>query len=180
MSWGCAAGLSPTLRPGDLCLPASIVDARGVHRAASAGWHQRAVSSLQATFDVHTGPLLTTDRIAPTEADKRSLAEKFGAIAVDMESAAVAAVARERDVPFLAVRAIADPADMPMPPAVLRATDTQGNIRLSVLLGQVLLHPGEAGGLMRLASHFRAALRTLTRTADRMGLGLLLDEVLAA
>jgi hypothetical protein len=40
----------------------------------------------------------------------------------------------------------------------------------------VLLHPGEAGAMLRLASQFRAALRTLTRAADRMGADALLVE----
>jgi len=101
-----------------------------------------------------------------------------GAVAVDMESAAVAAVAQERALPFLAVRAIADPADMALPSAVMRAADAHGRINRPVLLAHTLLHFGQVGAMLRLASHFRAALRTLTGTAHQMGDGLLLDAAL--
>jgi adenosylhomocysteine nucleosidase len=176
VSWGCAAALSPTLKPGDLCLPAEILDTRARRWAASGPWHARARRALQGSVDLSPGTLLTADRPAATSAEKSSLAVQFQAIAVDLESAAVAAVAQERRVPFLAVRAIADPADMGLPRAVIRATDAAGTVRRSVLFAHVLLHPGEVGALLRLASQFRAALRTLTRTADRMGADALLAE----
>jgi adenosylhomocysteine nucleosidase len=169
LSWGCAAALSPSFKPGDLCLPEEILDARGERRTVSPVWHERARKALEPDFDPRTGPLLTTDCIAATATDKHALAAQFRAVAVDMESAAVAAVARERDVPFLAVRAIADPVDMALPAAVLHATDAHGTVHPSLLLRHTLLHPGQALGLLRLASHFRAALRTLTGAARRMG-----------
>jgi adenosylhomocysteine nucleosidase len=176
VSWGCAAALSPKLKPGDLCLPAHVLDTRATRWTVSVAWHQRACRALRGVVDLATEPLLTADRLAATAEDKRSLAAKFKAIAVDMESAAVAAVAREHDLPFLAVRAIADPAHVGLPHAVTRAMDTEGTLHRSVLLGHVLLHPGDAAALVRLASQFRAALRTLTRTADRMGADVLLDD----
>jgi adenosylhomocysteine nucleosidase len=176
VSWGCAAALLPTLRPGDLCLPAEILDTRARRWAASRPWHERARRALQGTVELFPGTLLTADQPAATSSEKFSLAAQFHAIAVDLESAAVAAVAEERKVPFLAVRAIADPADMGLPRAVIRATDATGTVRRSVLFGHVLLHPGEAGAMLRLASQFRAALRTLTRAADRMGADALLVE----
>lgn len=176
VSWGCAAALSPTLKPGDLCLPAEIVDTHAGRWAASRSWHERARRALQGAVELSPGTLLTADQPAATSAEKRTLAAQFHAIAVDLESAAVAAVAQKRKVPFLAVRAIADPADMGLPRAVVRATDATGTVRRSVLFGHVLLHPGEAGALLRLASQFRAALRTLSCAADQMGAGALLDE----
>jgi len=169
ISWGCAAGLAPALRAGDLCLPIETVDVRGSHRPVSEAWHWRAETALQAAVGLHSGPLLTADRIAATPAAKRSLAAEFSAIAADMESAGVAAVALERGVPFLVVRAIADPADMALPSAVLRAADADGNVRRLALLGHVLLHPSDCSDLLKLASHFRAALQTLTRAADALG-----------
>jgi adenosylhomocysteine nucleosidase len=164
------------MKAGDLCLPAEIVDTRARRWAASEPWHRRARQALQDAGDICTDTLLSADRLAATAAEKAALAARAGAVAVDMESAAVAAVACDLDLPFLAVRAIADPADMALPRAAMRALDATGTVRRSALLGEVLLHPGELGALLRLASQFRAALRTLTRAADRMGAGLQLDD----
>lgn len=175
VSWGCAAALSPTLRPGDLCLPAEIVDGRCARWAAAAAWHARARQALTDADEVRTGRLVSAERPVASTADKRHLAAASGAIAVDLESAAVAAVAHAFDLPFLAVRAIADPADMALPHAVLRAADSTGAIRRSALLGQLLRHPTEIAVLLQLASQFRSARRTLTRAAERLGAGMLLD-----
>jgi hypothetical protein len=49
-------------------------------------------------------------------AGKRDLALKFRADVVDMESAAVAEVARQHGLEFTAVKAVADEADFDMPP----------------------------------------------------------------
>jgi adenosylhomocysteine nucleosidase len=142
--------------------------------AASQTWHHRTKDALWPDSNPETGVLLTADRLAASAADKAGLAAQWGAVAVDMESAAVAAVAHELDVPFLCVRAIADPAEMALPRALLRATDAAGAVRRVALLGELLGRPGDVGTLLRLASHFRAALRTLARAADRMGTGMLL------
>jgi adenosylhomocysteine nucleosidase len=179
LSWGCAAALSRTLASGDLCLPARIVDMDARRWSPSGPWHRRAVQALQGAGNLDTGMLLTANRPVATAAEKASLAAKSGAVAADMESAAVAAVARELEVPFLAVRAIADPAAMGLPRAVIRATDARGFVRRSTLLVETLLHPSDAGALLRLAWQFRSALGTLARAADRMGPSMLLDDGLA-
>jgi adenosylhomocysteine nucleosidase len=175
LSWGCAGGLSPTLKPGDLCLPSAILDALGQSWSVSALWHHYAREALHPVFDPDIGPLVTADRAAATADDKRALAISSGAVAIDMESAAVAAVARERALPFLAVRAIADPADMALPPLVLRATDANGSFNRPLLIAQTLLNLGQMAAMLRLASHFRVALRTLTEAARLLEGALRLD-----
>lgn len=180
LSWGCAAALCPALKPGTLCLPTEILDLDGTRHAVSADWHQRTWGALRAGFDPRTDPLLTSNHLVRTAVDKQTLAAKYRAVAVDMESAAVAAVAHLRDVPFLVVRAIADPAHLALPRSVVRATDAQGTTHRSAMLGHALRHPGELYRLLRLALHFRAALRTLTGAAQRMGGGFLLDAASAA
>jgi adenosylhomocysteine nucleosidase len=168
VSWGCAAALSPKLKTGDLCLPARVVDGRARQWPAAAAWHRRARHALEDTGEVCTEPLFSADRPAASTADKHDLAAASGAVAVDMESAAVASVASEFGLPFIAVRAIADPADMPLPAAVIRAADATGAVRRSALLVDLLSHPGEIASVVRLAWQFRAALRTLTRAAARL------------
>lgn len=176
VSWGCAAALSPALRPGDVCLPAEIVDTHARRWLVSEAWHRHARHALEGAGEVCAATLLTTDRPVATAAHKRALATRTGAVAADMESAAVAAVAHEHDMPFLTVRAIADPAEVSLPRAAMRALDAAGTVRRITLFGEVLRHPGELGALLRLASQFRTALRALARSADRMGPGMQLDE----
>jgi len=60
---------------------------------------------------VHVGCVASGDQIIASEGKKRWLSETFNAIAVEMESVAMAQVAFMNDIPWLAVRAISDQAD---------------------------------------------------------------------
>src|SRR5271154_1740155 len=62
------------------------------------------------------GEILSMDRVAVTAAEKRGLRQQTGAVAIEMESAAVAAKARERGVPFRCIKVVSDTAaeDMPL------------------------------------------------------------------
>lgn len=64
------------------------------------------------TPSVHRGTLLTGDRFVSTQAESEALRTAFPqALAVDMESAAVAQVCHDYGVPFGAVRTVSDRAD---------------------------------------------------------------------
>ncbi len=56
-------------------------------------------SALAATPGVHAGSLLTTDRIIRLASERRELGKQHGALAVDMETFAVAEVCRRDKVP---------------------------------------------------------------------------------
>ena len=61
---------------------------------------------------VHSGKIITGDRFVATAAESRALRGELGtALAVDMESAAVAQVCHDYGVPFCAVRTVSDRAD---------------------------------------------------------------------
>lgn len=61
------------------------------------------------------GPVATVARVLCRADEKRALAETSGAIAVDMESAAIAQAAAAVGVPFLLVRVVSDRADENLP-----------------------------------------------------------------
>ena len=80
------------------------------------------------------GRLLTVDRIVRTVAEKRELAESTQALAVDMESLAVATACREAHVRCLVVRAISDDMTADLPPEVLSIVGSTGSVRLGAAL----------------------------------------------
>jgi uridine phosphorylase len=61
------------------------------------------------------GEILSSDRVAVTAEEKRTLRERTGAVAVEMESAAVAEKARERGLPFRCIKVVSDAAQEDMP-----------------------------------------------------------------
>jgi hypothetical protein len=76
--------------------------------------------------------------VITTVDEKRTIHERFGAGAADMESAAVARVAVENDIPWIAVRVVVDAADQELPAAILTATGDDGRLRAGSVVGLIL------------------------------------------
>ena len=168
ISWGCAAALSETLKPGDLVLAESLTDSEGTQFGIHPDWHSYAKNLLSTTLEVHVGSLVESHCIVATGKDKKQLNIQTGAIALDMESIAIAKVARQHQLLFLAIRAIADPVNMDLPKAINHSINTEGDIVLSELLLFVARHPTELPGLIKLGLHFNAAKNTLKSAAMQL------------
>lgn len=168
ISWGCAAALSPDLQPGDLCLPDWVFSEQGERYSTDAQALQHLQSLFLENLTINTGALLESSRIVADCREKQSLYSKTGAVALDMESAAVIKVAQTENLPCLVVRAIADPVSMNLPEAVMQALNSQGQIELTKLLGYLLTHPWQIPALIKLGLHFHAAQKTLKIVAYKL------------
>jgi len=151
-----AAGLSPELRAGDLVVgDRAIIYRRGRTTPQSfpcdPGLRERALTLVRRSGSRHSlGPIVTVERILLTAAEKRDLAAESGALAVDMESAAIAAMAAVRAVPFLAVRAILDPVEEDLKIAFDQFLDGRGEPMWGPLTRYLLAHPQAVPRLMAL------------------------------
>lgn len=173
ISWGCAAGLSTSVKPGDLILADRLIDADGNDIFVKSDWSNYCFNLIQDrnnsfSYVVHPGSLAESKYVVASSRDKKHLNAVTGAVAMDMESAAIARVAGLNNLGFMAIRAIADPATMDLPNAVGYALDNRGDILLNKLLLFLALHPAELPGLIRLGTHFGKAKRTLKSVARRL------------
>ena len=177
VSWGIAGALNPELSPGSVVVPSRVITASGAVYAAEPSWRQRIVDICHRWVPVVEGELICSDRVISTVTDKTALWRHSGATAVDMESAAVAAVAAEAGVPFLTIRAVADLADETLPAFLLRSLNPWGQPRIMPLAAGLLrCHLTDLGMLWQLSQHFRAARRALTVVATQLGAGFLAPE----
>jgi adenosylhomocysteine nucleosidase len=170
ISWGCAAALDLALQPGDLVLTSRCVNADGAVLNLNTYWVNHTQALLSKQLLVNTGSLAESRHVVASSHDKVLIAKTTGAIALDMETAAIARVAHKHDLPFLSVRAIADPLNMDLPKAVSHALNAQGEIVMGKLLSFLLLHPSELPGLIKLGLHFHAAKKTLKHVAKQLNL----------
>lgn len=167
-NWGVAGALDARLAPGDIVIPERIRctddDVRDFvpDTTTSANLAQR----LAGTLPVHRGVLWSAAHAVATVADKRALATRTGAGAVDMEAASVAAVAARAHLPFVALKAICDPATRELPPRIVRALDG-GGVSAGMLMLAAIVGGGPATwrAARALAHDFARARRALATAA---------------
>ena len=168
ISWGCAAALGASLKPGDLILADKLIDAEHSEVDINADWHSYSHSILSKFIDVTCGCLAESISIVSASTDKKQLHSLTGAVALDMESIAIAKVARQYTLPFLAIRVIVDPVEMNLPLAINHSLNNRGEIELKKLLVFLFLHPAELPGLIKLGLNFNAAKKTLKSVAKHL------------
>jgi adenosylhomocysteine nucleosidase len=159
-TFGMAGGLDPALKPGSVVLPREVISPEGKHYAACASWRERVLAAVSPLHAVTEGNLLTSAYAIDTPAEKAAAFHRTGAAAVDMESAAVAEVAAQHNLPFIAARVIVDTAADRLPRAVVAASRA-GRVQFGRLLAGMVLAPGEIAALVRLAQRYRIAMRSL-------------------
>ncbi len=167
ISWGCAAALSPDLKPGDLVLPKKILTENQQLLSIDSGWLQNTTQQL-AGLSPNSGLLAGSSVIVAESKAKSSIHQKSKAVALDMESSAIVQIAKQHKMPSLVIRCIADPVEMSLPKAVSYALNKQGEVILSKLLWFLLLHPSELPGLINLGLHFNAAKNKLKLVAKQL------------
>jgi 4-hydroxy-3-methylbut-2-enyl diphosphate reductase len=107
---GVAGALDPSLRSGDVIVASEVRDEHGrILLRASA---PLAAELRRMGLRVHTGPIASSDHIVHG-AERERLAET-GALAVDMESAAIVRALHEQELPIAVVRVIVDTVHSPL------------------------------------------------------------------
>jgi hypothetical protein len=157
------AGFSGALltgRPvGHLVLATEVVDEHGNSWPATWPDHPRANTAYPP---LERGRILTADALVTDPRAKRRLGREFGAVAVDLESAALAPACHRAGIPFGCLRAVSDDARTALSPA-LAGLLRRGRVATGALLGAVARSPGLVRELWRLARHTRAAAYALAQ-----------------
>ncbi len=149
ISAGFAGALAPGMRAGGPLTPEVVVDAE-------------TGASFRALFG--GGVLVSATRVLRQD-EKITLARTYEAQGVDMEAATVAAVADRYGCGFLAVKAISDTVEFPLPP-VEPFIDAEGRFQEAKFVGHVALRPHLWRSVARLAANQRKAAQTICGVLD--------------
>lgn len=166
-SWGVAGALEPDLAPGDIIVPERIAFSFGDDGyLVDAGLGASVAATIEAGMPVRRGVLWSSHAPVATRTDKRTIAERSHALAVDMEAAPVAAVARRAALPFVAVKAICDTVERNVPEGIAHTMQQgDGGISPRMLAGIVLGGPRTWRATGQLAGDFARARRALAAAA---------------
>jgi nucleoside phosphorylase len=175
LSLGFAGGLVESLGVGALVLPSTVQDDDDPpgHVLHAAPARTAVASALEAAgIAFHGGSLLSVHSPLRTPEAKRAAHQRTGALAVDMEAAGVALAAQQLGIPWLALKAVVDPVDEPLPEFLAEATTEQGELRWRNLLWSAVAGTERRrvlGTLRRAAHQATLRLRRALEVACRPG-----------
>jgi adenosylhomocysteine nucleosidase len=160
LSCGFSGALRPEMKIGHIAVADAIVDEHGQEQTLTGMFPPDPERGL------FVGRLLTSDEMVRTVAEKESLAQKHEAIAVDMESLAVAQVATEKNIRFMAVRVISDDMSADLPSEILSIIGSSGAVRVGAALGSLMKRPGSFKDMMHLRENAHNAAKSLATFLD--------------
>jgi len=163
---GVSGGLDPDLEPGDLVLADSVIQENG--NTCKQVWEENSkfvgtvyAGLIDREIPAYRGAIITAQKPVLSVRNKQSLFTKTKALAADMESAAVAAVANSAGLPFFALRTVCDVAARTVPREIFDCLNQAGKVRLFYLFRMLLLKPTLFSDLLRTRKDFNAALGSL-------------------
>ena len=168
ISWGCAGALAPHLKAGDLVIPSAIHTSNNIQLTTQSNWSKQIINKLGQGIKCYDGRLFESASVITLAKDKAEQYQQTGALAVDMESGAVARVAQKANIPFVAIRSIVDPANLDLPKAINHAMTAKGVISIPKLIVYLCSHPWELSSLINTALHFNTASKTLKTVACQL------------
>jgi adenosylhomocysteine nucleosidase len=169
-SVGFAGALDAGLHVGDIFVPTIVIDARDGSRTEVHGTARPANSRPAESRPTQAAPqpercgLVTFPAVAGAQ-QKASLARAYGAQAVDMEAAGVAAAARAHGIAFSAMKVISDELNFEMP-QMARFIDANGQFKSASFAAHLALRPHLWGRTATLAANSRKAARVLSQHLD--------------
>ena len=161
VSFGLAGGLAPDLAPGTVFSADRVV-------SDAAAWRLPAVGAVAAPVDGRVGTLYGAAAPLLTPADKRAVAARTGACAVDMESTHVLAAAHRHGLPALVLRVVADPAERALPRLAAVAARPDGRLDPWATAAALLRYPGDWPLVAASARDTARARAGLRRAAARL------------
>ena len=166
VSWGVAGALDPGLVSGDTVLPVQVRDSEQHVYAADHAWHAALKSRLEQQRLFADGTILSVQDVQHDVRSKSDLHQATQALAVDMESAAVARVAQNANKPFVVVRTIFDSMSMRIPASSTNATDQYGQVSIPKLVSGLIRKPAEVLQYPQMIASFAKAKKSLQRVAE--------------
>ncbi|HEV2436912.1 MAG TPA: hypothetical protein VG077_13010 [Verrucomicrobiae bacterium] len=166
LTCGFAGGLNPDLKLGDVVF--DIRRSRGDETQIKGG--KQSEPTHVGCYDLREQLLAASakpanffcaDRVVTTVAEKRKLRDESGADAVEMESAAIHAVCRERGIPCATIRVISDSVNEDLPLDFNALSRPDKSLDYGRLFLAIAKSPGKIRALMKLQKQTRFAAERL-------------------
>jgi adenosylhomocysteine nucleosidase len=169
LSFGMAGGLRDSLTPGNIIVAPIVIGPKGQVYETSKVWLNRLCSIIGSDYFLTIAPMVGVDEVISNTETKKKLGLSSRAAAVDMESHIVGAVAEKAGIPFMVIRAVADPIGCSIPNWVLGNISEEGSPHYGSILAGLATHPWDFNKLLRLNRDSSLALSSLRSVANGLG-----------
>lgn len=169
LSFGMAGGLKEDFLPGNLIIASTIFGPKGQVFETSKLWLKRIYSLSSSDVSIAIAPMVGANEVIRSSKAKKELGIATEAVAVDMESHTVGAVANKAGIPFMVIRAIADPVGCSIPDWLSGKISEQGTPQYGAILASLAIHPWDFKKLVQLNRNSSLALSSLRSIANRLG-----------
>jgi adenosylhomocysteine nucleosidase len=153
VSTGFCGALDPALREGQVIVASEVLDWTNKERYDCV----EVTGGAQAI----SGLVVSQDRIAGDRAEKQSLRNDAGGVAVEMEAAGVAARVKRAGLPFCCIKVVLDRAEESFAIDWNRMRNREGRIARGKIMVHALCRPNLLPGLFRLKRRSEEAARIL-------------------
>jgi adenosylhomocysteine nucleosidase len=154
LTCGFAGGLNPDLKLGEVVFELSTLNSQLSTRLLASG--------------AKPAKIFCADRIATTITEKKKLRAETGADAVEMESAAIHTVCRERGILCATIRVISDTASEDLPLDFNALAKPDKNLDYGKLFLAIAKSPGKIGALMQLQKKTKFAAEQLAEVLAKL------------
>ncbi|WP_321402840.1 phosphorylase [Maridesulfovibrio sp.] len=163
LSVGVSGGLAPGLSAGTIVAGTSILSDIEEFESWLEGAAEAQMRSglIPDCGKIQCGKLFTARKPVLCAQDKLFIHERTGALAVDMESIAVASTAQKMGIPFGCIRAISDDSNRGIPKESLAGVDESGKTQLGPILKAIAKRPGLIFELIPMGRDYSKALKAL-------------------
>jgi nucleoside phosphorylase len=162
LNCGFAGALHDNLQVGDIVVATEVIDATTAER-----YLPTRLGITRTERCEHAGRVLCSSSMICDPVEKRRLGQEYRALAVDMESAAVARFCTQQQIPFACVRAISDTVHTPLSTS-LASLLSGGQTPLAKLILALLRSPRLLPEMLRLAADTALASERLANLLIRL------------
>jgi len=166
VSTGFAGALAAKIESGSMLLPEEVKNADNTAYDVDPDLQKMIVTNTHAT--VVSGPLLHTEVLLATTEHKKHAHDGSRCVACDMESATLAAAAKQGGRPFACLRIVLDPANTAIPIPIVSLANTTGDPTPAAFLQALLRHPREVPITASFLWHTFKASRALSRSVKQL------------
>ncbi len=161
---GLAGGLSPAVKAGEIILASSIIsDGEPVYERASKALEFACGALGEKGLKSRQGVIVSTESAILDAEAKGVLYEKTGALAVDMESAGMAAVAAKNALPLFVMRVVCDEAHKGISRDLYECLGVNGGVRPARIIAGSVRRPSMVSEMMALRRSYALALSVMSR-----------------